>query len=61
MTYKSDYTQKEILDLLIEVDEKATGLNDWEIKFISDLVDNPPNHFSDKQIKKIQELYDNWC
>ena len=60
-TYESDYTREEILDILIDVDENASGLNDWEFSFISDLVDDPPDTFSDKQIEIIQRLYDNWC
>jgi len=33
----------------------------WEIKFIADLIDNPRETFSKRQIKIINRIYDEKC
>ena len=48
-------------ELVEHIDIFGTGLNSWEIKFIADLIDNPPDEYSEKQIKIINRIYDEKC
>ena len=47
--------------LVEHIDSFGKGLNEWEVKFISDLIDNPPRHYSKKQVSIINRIYDNKC
>ncbi len=48
--------------ILVEhVDSFGKNLSDWEIKFIADLIDNPPDEYSPKRIKIINRIYDEKC
>ncbi len=47
--------------LVEHIDSFAHGLNDWEIKFIADLIDNPPEVYSPKRIEIINRIYDQKC
>ena len=44
--------------LVEHIDSFGKGLTEWEINFIADMMDNPPQEFSDKQIKIINRIYD---
>ena len=49
-------------EVLVEhIDSFAKNLSDWEIKFIADLIDNPPDEYSPKRIKVINRIYDEKC
>lgn len=43
------------------IDSFGKNLSDWEVKFIANLLDNPPKHYSDKQIEIITRIYDEKC
>ena len=48
--------------MLVEhVDSFGKHLNDFEIKFIADLLDHPPRLYSDPQIKVIERIYEEKC
>ena len=45
--------------ILVEhIDSFGKGLTDWEVNFIADMMDSPPQEFSDKQIEIINRIYD---
>ena len=49
-------------EILVEhIDCFGKRLNAWEIKFIADLIDNPPEEYSPKQVKIINRIYDQKC
>jgi hypothetical protein len=43
------------------IDTFGKNLTDWEVKFIADLIDNPPKVFSPKQLAIIARIYDENC
>ena len=47
--------------LVEHIDTFGKGLSEWEIKFIADLLDNPPEEYSTNQIKIINRIYDQKC
>jgi len=47
--------------LVAHIDAFGKGLNDWEVKFIADLIDNPQESYSEKQIEIIHRIYDEKC
>ncbi len=47
--------------LVEHIDSFGKHLTDWEVKFIAGLIDNPPEHYSDKQNAIIQRIYDEKC
>ena len=47
--------------LVEHIDIFAKGLSEWEIKFIADMIDNPPEKYSEKQIKIIHRIYVHKC
>lgn len=47
--------------LVEHIDSFGKGLNEWEIKFIANLIDNPPNTYSEKQEEIINRIYDEKC
>ena len=51
----------EVGKIVEHIDSFGKGLTAWEIKFIADLLDNPPEVFSPKQIAFINRLYDTKC
>jgi hypothetical protein len=51
-------THKEIAELVEVIDTEGTGLDNWEIGFISGLIDNPPNHYSKQCRVIINRLYE---
>ena len=47
--------------LVEHIDSFGEGLSEWEINFIADMMDNPPETYSDKQIAIINRIYDEKC
>ena len=47
--------------LVEHIDSFGKGLTDWEIKFIADLIDNPPETYSEGRIRVINRIYDEKC
>ena len=47
--------------LVEHIDSFGHSLSDWEIKFIADLIDNPPEIYSEKRIVIINRIYDQKC
>ena len=49
-------------EVLVEhIDSFGKGLTDWEIKFIADMIDNPPDEYTPPMIKVINRIYDQKC
>jgi len=48
----------EIISIIDCIDSFGKNLSEWEIKFIADLIDNPPEEYSSKQIKIIARIYE---
>jgi len=49
------------VELIEHIDSFGQGLSAWEIKFIADLIDNPPETYSEKQVVIINRIYDEKC
>jgi len=47
--------------LVKHIDLFGKGLTDWEVNFIADLIDNPPEEYSPRQITVINRIYDEKC
>ncbi len=47
--------------LVEHIDSFGKGLNNWEVKFIADLIDHPQDEYSPKQIAIINRIYDEKC
>lgn len=47
--------------LVEHIDSFGKNLSEWEIKFIANLIDNPPRNYSEKQIEIINRIYDEKC
>ena len=48
--------------ILVEhIDSFGHGLNEWEICFVADMLDNPPEVYSEKQVAIINRIYDQKC
>ncbi len=48
--------------ILVEhIDTFGKGLSEWEIKFIANMINNPPEEYSEKQIKVIHRIYIHKC
>ena len=47
--------------LVGHIDSFGKGLTSWEIGFIADLIDDPPEEYSKAQIKIINRIYDEKC
>ena len=47
--------------LVEHIDDFGKGLSEWEVDFIANLVDYPPNHYSEKQTAIINRIYDEKC
>jgi len=43
------------------IDMFGKNLSDWEVYFIANLIDNPPEKYSEKQIAVIERIYDQKC
>lgn len=47
--------------LVEHIDSFSERLTEWEINFIANLMDNPPEYYSPKQIEIINRIYDEKC
>ena len=47
--------------LVEHIDSFGKKLTKWEVDFIADLIDNPPEEYSEKQIEVINRIYDQKC
>ena len=47
--------------LVEHIDSFGHGLSEWEVKFIADMLDNPPETYSEKQVAIINRIYDQKC
>ena len=47
--------------LVEHIDTFGKGLNEWEINFIANLIDNPPKIYSAKQEEIVNRIYDEKC
>ncbi len=47
--------------LVEHIDLFGKRLNEWEINFIANLLDNPPKTYTPKQIEIINRIYDEKC
>lgn len=47
--------------LVEHIDSFGKHLSEWEINFIANLMDNPPEYYSPKQIEIIERIYDEKC
>lgn len=58
----ADFDKPEELEKIIEhIDEFGENLTDWEFNFITDMIDNPPENLSEKQINIINRIYRERC
>ena len=44
--------------LVKHIDMFGKGLSEWDVNFIADMIDNPPEYCSPKQVKIIKRIYD---
>ena len=58
---KNSNTQIDTQVLVEHIDIFGKGLSDWEKDFIANLIDNPPQGHSPRQIKIIHRIYDEKC
>lgn len=54
----SDSQHEDVLMMLRELDDMEGDLTDWEMKFIADLIDREPDHFTERQAEKIRQIYE---
>ena len=47
--------------LVEHIDLFGKGLTEWEVNFIANMIDNPPQTYSEKQIEIINRIYDEKC
>ena len=47
--------------LVKHIDSFGKGLTEWEVKFISGLIDNPLARYSKKQVAIVHRIYDEKC
>jgi len=51
------YTDFELREMLVELDELEDGLTEWESGFVGDLIDREPDRYTTDQAHKIVEVY----
>lgn len=47
--------------LVEHIDSFGTRLSEWEVKFIANMIDNPPKTYSEGQVAIINRIYDEKC
>ena len=47
--------------LVEHIDSFGKKLTKWEIDFIADMIDNPPDEYTDPMKKVIERIYDERC
>ena len=50
--------EKAYKEMVEEIDQSDLNLYGWDLQFISDLIDNPPRHYSEKQRKHIERIHE---
>lgn len=55
---KPDENASETLGLLLDIDARGEDLTDWEIDFISKLIDSSTETFTQNQAAKIREIHE---
>jgi hypothetical protein len=55
------YNKFEPKILVEHIDTFGKNLSDWEIGFIADLIDNPPEEYSPRQVEIINRIYNEKC
>ncbi len=50
-----------IEELVLHIDSFGRNLNSWEVDFISSLIDDPPETYTEKQKLVINRIYDMKC
>lgn len=58
MSRAAEFSPKVLVE---HIDSFGKKLSDWETKFIANMTDNPPEKYSEKQIKVIHRIYDEKC
>jgi len=53
-----DFDPRELVE---HIDKYGHGLTEWEINFIANMIDSPPDTYSEKQIEIINRIYDEKC
>ena len=54
-------TDHDLAVLVYHIDSFGKNLSDWDIKFIANMIDNPPEEYSKNQRKQILRIYDQKC
>lgn len=54
----SEHYYKKVNATINAIDSEGDGLTEWEVGFISGLVDNPKDWYSPKQIEIINRIFD---
>ena len=54
----TEQTHKEIAELVDCIDTFGKHLDEWEIGFIANLIDDPPEYYSKKRRKIINRIYE---
>lgn len=54
-------SDKQAARMLKEIDEEGEGLTDWEIDFVSGLIDGGVTQFTRYQRDKIEEIHEERC
>lgn len=53
--------QKDLREMVEEIDEEGQKLSEWEIDFIAYLMDNDVRRFSERQEKIIRRIHEERC
>ena len=61
MKGRKKMTEFDPKDLVEHIDTFGKNLIEWEIGFIADLIDDPPDEYSPKHIKVINRIYEQKC
>jgi hypothetical protein len=48
-------------EIVEHIDGFAKNLTEWEINFIANLIDNPPDEYTKRQIRVIDRIYEEKC
>ena len=54
----NDWTDEDFVEAVNEIDNCGEDLSEWEIEFISSLINGDWKHFTDKQKEQIVRIYE---
>lgn len=57
MSKAEHFTNREIRQMVDEIDTAGDNLTAWEIKFIADLIDRDAKDFTDNQKKQVVRIW----